>query len=331
MPLGVDHIIKSEVPNFIPSLWSDEVIAGYKANLVMANLVRKLNHKGKKGDSIRIPTPTRGVSSAKVAETQVNLIQHGADAGITININRHREYSRLIEDIVDVQALESLRRFYTDDAGYSLARRTDYDLIIEAAAFGNGGGTIVEEAVTGEIDSTSTFTNARIGDDSAAWTPTASANAGNAVDLNDLGIRRFIRRLDDVDAPMAGRVLVVPPVTKADMMGIARFTNQSFTGEVGAGNTIRNGLVGNVYGVDVFVTSQMPLVEDAGTNNDQQLALFFQRDALVLVEQLGVRVQEQYKQEFLASLMTADMIYGVKGVRSTSIIPIVVPVAFTDG
>jgi N4-gp56 family major capsid protein len=331
MPLGTDHIIKSEVPNFIPSLWSDEVIAGYKANLVMANLVRKLNHKGKKGDSIRIPTPTRGVSSAKAAETQVTLIQHGTDAGITININRHREYSRLIEDIVDVQALESLRRFYTDDAGYSLARRTDYDLIIEAAAFGNGGGTIVEEAVTGEIDSTSTFTNARIGDDSAAWTATANTNAGNAVDLNDLGIRRFIKRLDDVDAPMAGRVLVVPPVTKADMMGIARFTNQSFTGEVGAGNTIRNGLVGNVYGVDVFITSQLPFVEDAGAANDQQLALFFQRDALVLVEQLGVRVQEQYKQEYLASLMTADMIYGVKGVRSTSIIPIVVPASFTDG
>lgn len=331
MGLGTDHIILSEVPNFVPQLWSDEVIASYKANLVMANLVRKLNHRGKKGSSIKIPTPTRGEASNKTAETQVTLIQHGTDAGLTVNINKHKEYSRLIEDIVDVQALGSLRRFYTDDGGYAIAKRVDKDLILEAAAGGLSGGTIVEEAVTGEIDSTSTFTNARIGDDTAAWTPTASTNAGNAVDLNDVGIRRFIKRLDDVDAPMIGRYLVVPPVVKADLTGIARFTQQAFTGEVGSSNTIRNGLVGDVYGVEVYVTNQLPLVEDAGGNNDQQLVLFFQRDGLLLVEQEGVRSQEQYKQEYLASLFTADVIYGVKTLRATSVIPIVVPTSFTDG
>jgi hypothetical protein len=331
MGLGTDHIILSEVPNFVPQLWSDEVVAAYKANLVMANLVRKLNHRGKKGSSIKIPTPTRGSASNKVAETQVTLIQHGTDTGITVSINKHKEYSRLIEDIVDVQALGSLRAFYTDDAGYAIAKRVDRDLILQAAASGLTGGTIVEDASTGNIDSTSTFTNARIGDDSAAWTPTASANAGNAVDLNDVGIRRFIKRLDDVDAPMLGRVLVVPPVVKADMLGIAKFTQQAFTGETGSGNSIRNGLIGDVYSVEVFVTNQLQFVEDAGATADQQLCLMFQKDALLLVEQAGVRTQEQYKQEYLANLFTADMIYGTAGLRGTSIIPIVVPSTFTDG
>jgi N4-gp56 family major capsid protein len=329
MALGTDHVIKSEVPNFIPQLWSDEVIAAYKSNLVLANLVRVLNHRGKKGDSIKIPTPTRGSSSAKAATTQVTLIQHGTDAGLTVSINKHREYSRLIEDIVDVQALESLRQFYTDDAGYAIARRVDYDLIIEAAAFGNGGGTIVEEAVTGDIDSTSTFTNALIGDNSAAWDPTASANAGNATDITDAGIRGFIKTLDDVDAPMAGRYLVVPTVVKQDMLGFSRYTEQAFVGESGRGNSIRNGLVGDVYGVEIYVTTNLPAVEDAGAAADQKLALFFQRDALLLVEQLGLRTQSQYKQEWLADLFTADMIYGVKGLRSTSILPIVVPATAT--
>ena len=67
MGLGTDHVILSEVPNFVPTLWSDEVIASYKANLVMGNLVRKLNHRGKKGASIKIPTPTRGSASSKAA------------------------------------------------------------------------------------------------------------------------------------------------------------------------------------------------------------------------------------------------------------------------
>lgn len=325
MGLGTDHIIASEVQNFVPELWSDEVIAAYKSNLVLANLVRVLNHRGKKGDTIKIPTPTRGASSSKAAETQVTLIQHGTDAGLTVSIDKHREYTRLIEDLVDVQALESLRQFYTDDAGYAIARRVDYDLIIAAAAGGNGGGTIVEEAVTGDIDSTSTFTNARIGDNSAAWDPTASANAGNATDITDAGIRSFIKTLDDVDAPMAGRYLVVPTVVKQDLLGFSRYTEQAFVGEAGRGNSIRNGLVGDVYGVEIYVTTNLPAVEDAGAAADQKLALFFQRDALLLVEQLGLRTQSQYKQEYLADLFTADMIYGVKALRSTSILPIVVP------
>lgn len=331
MPLGTAHVIVSEVQNFVPELWSDEVVASYKSNIVVRNLVRVLNHKGKKGDTIRIPTPTRGAVSNKTAETQVTLIQHGTDTGIVVSIDKHKEYSRLIEDIVDVQALGSLRRFYTDDGGYAVAKRVDRDLILQAAASGLGGGTIVEDATTGNINSTSTFTNARIGDDSAAWDPTASANTGNAVDLSDLGIRRFVRRLDQVDAPMAGRFLVVSPNVKADMMGMARFTEQAFTGEVGKGNTIRNGLVGDVYAVSVYVTNQLQQVEDAGTTADQDLCLMFQRDGLLLVEQMGVRTQEQYKQEYLASLWTADTIYGTAGLRATSIIPIVVPSSFTDG
>jgi hypothetical protein len=331
MPLGTNDIILTDVPNFVPQLWSDEVVASYKANLVMANLVRKLNHRGKKGSSIKIPTPTRGAVSNKTANAQVTLIAHGADVGLTVNINKHKEYSRLIEDIVDVQALGSLRRFYTDDGGYAVAKRVDRDLILEAAAGGLTGGTIVEDGSTGNIDSTSTFTNARIGDDSAAWAPTASANAGNAVDLSDVGIRRFIKRLDDIDAPMLGRYLVVPPVVKADMLGIAKFTQQAYVGEVGDGNSIRNGLIGDVYSVEVYVTNQLQFVEDAGTAADQQLCLFFQRDGLLLVEQMGVRTQSQYKQEYLADLFTADMLYGVKTLRSGSVIPIVVPSTFTDG
>ncbi len=33
---------------FIPDIWSDEIVAAYKKNLVLANLVMKMNFKGKK-------------------------------------------------------------------------------------------------------------------------------------------------------------------------------------------------------------------------------------------------------------------------------------------
>jgi hypothetical protein len=44
-------------------------------------------------------------------------------------------------------------------------------------------------------------------------------------------------------------------------------------------------------------------------------AILAHRDTMVLAEQLGVRSQTQYKQEYLANLYTADTLYGVKVVR----------------
>jgi len=67
MALGTNHLTgglgssvaagatAGSVDAFVPELWSDDVIAAYKQNLVMANLVTRLNHVGKKGDAIHIP------------------------------------------------------------------------------------------------------------------------------------------------------------------------------------------------------------------------------------------------------------------------------------
>jgi hypothetical protein len=279
----------------------------------MANNVRKLNHKGQKGDTIKVPTPTRGTASDKDAETQVTLIQHGADTGVSILINRHKEYSRLIEDIVATQALESLRSFYTDDAGYALAKEIDTRLIFEAAA---AGFAVVEDS--GKIDSTSSVVAVYEGD-GTAWDQTAST------DISDAGIRTFIKLLDDEDAPLAGRLMVVPTIVKYDLLGTQRFTEQAFTGEVAGSNSIRNGLIGDVYGMPVYVTSNLPLVEDSAANADNVLGLVFQKDAIVFAEQIGIRTQTQYKQEYLATLFTADTLFGVKTIRGSSVINFVVP------
>ena len=74
MALGTNHMTTTTQATFIPELWSDEVIATYKKNLVLANLVTMMNHNGKRGDTVHIPVPTRGTASAKAAETQVTLI-----------------------------------------------------------------------------------------------------------------------------------------------------------------------------------------------------------------------------------------------------------------
>jgi hypothetical protein len=117
----------TDAATFIPEIWSLEVLAAYKANLVMAALVSGLNHTKKKGDIIKIPVPTRGAATAKSANNVVTLITN-TESTIAVTIDQHWEYSRVIEDIVELQALPSLRRFFTDDAGYALAKRVDTSL-----------------------------------------------------------------------------------------------------------------------------------------------------------------------------------------------------------
>ena len=118
---------------FIPKLWSDEIIAEYEKSLVMKPLVKSLKMAGKKGDTINIPMPLRGSANQKVTETQVTLVAD-TSGNKAIVVDQHWEYSRLIEDITSVQALASMRKFYTQEAGYALASKVDSDLIATAIA-----------------------------------------------------------------------------------------------------------------------------------------------------------------------------------------------------
>jgi N4-gp56 family major capsid protein len=317
MALGTAHVTTTTAANFIPEIWSDEIAAAYKKNLVAANLIKKMSFKGKKGDTVHIPVPTRGTASAKAASTQVTLIA-ATEGVVDISINKHYEYSRLIEDIVEAQALSSLRSFYTDDAGYALAKQIDGD-IIRLGRLANGGSTGAR------------YGSAYIGGDgTTAFDYTANTNTGNASALTDAAIRRTIQRLDDSDVPMDGRFFIIPPSSRNTLMGLARYTEQAFVGESGSGNTIRNGEVGNLYGMGVFVSSNADSASATAAFPDSgtaiaRVCLMGHKDSFALVEQVGIRSQTQYKQEYLGTLFTADTLYGVGELRDYGAVALVVP------
>ena len=290
---------------FIPEIWSDEVIAAYKKNLVAANLFKKMSFKGKKGDVIHIPKPTRGSASVKAASNAVTLI--AANEGEqTVAINKHYEYSRFIEDIVEVQALSSLRRFYTEDAGYALAKQVDTDLVQLGRTF--NGGAANAHYTAGFIGSNGTTTYSHSGNNQAA--------------LTDAAIRRTIQRLDDNDVPTEGRFFMIPPSARNTLMGLDRYTAMDFVGESGNSNTIRNGQIGNLYGMPVYVTSNADTTDGSAA---ARVCLMGHKDAGVLVEQMGVRSQTQYKQDRLSTLYTSDTIYGLAELRNDSAFALVVP------
>jgi N4-gp56 family major capsid protein len=291
-----NSVTTTTADKFIPDIWSDEIVAAYKKNLVLANLVMKMNFKGKKGDTVHIPAPTRGTANAKVATDAVTLIA-ATESEVTISINKHYEYSRLIEDIVEAQALNSMRNFYTSDAGYALARQVDTDLV-QLGRSANGGTA-----------GAAAYAAAYIGGDGT--TAYVAAN-NNESSLTDASIRRTIQRLDDNDTPMDNRFFLIPPSSRNTLMGLARYTEQAF---VGNGTAIRTGEIGNLYGIPVFTSSNADTTSGSGA---ARVCLMGHKDAMVLVEQVGIRSQVQYKQEYLATLFTSDTLYGVAALRNAA-------------
>lgn len=343
MGLGTNQVTVTVAGNFIPELWSDEVIAVYRQKLVLGNLVTKISFKGKKGDTLHIPVPARAEASAKAANTQVNLLA-STNSTIDILIDKHFEYSKLYEDIAEMQALSSMRKFYTDDAGYALAKRVDKDLHLLGAGFNAGsiaGATnLYEKGVIG-------------GDGSTLF---SGATPGNGTALTDAGLRRAIQTLEDQDISSGELNFIIPPVEANVIRSIARFTEQAF---VGNGDTLKTGRLGNLYGVEVFTTSNCPFIHVNSITSTQSVTftsaaptgasfvdefgltvdwntssptdakfracMLMHKDAMAHAEQMSIRSQSQYKQEYLGTLVTSDTVYGVKELRDYAGLAIIVP------
>jgi hypothetical protein len=291
----------TEADSFIPTLWSDEIRASYEKSLVLAPTVRKMPMVGKKGDTVRIPAPTRGSAYVKSENTAVTL-QGNTESYVDVIVNKHYEYSRLIEDIVKVQALDSLRRFYTQDAGYALATQIDSDIWALGKSFGDGDG------------SDWTHSNVYFPDASTGLTLYAVDTVTTSDVLTDSIMRKLIQLADDADVPMDGRKFVFPPSLKNTLMGIDRYVSSDFV----SGRAVQNGKVGELYGIDLYMSTNAPTVETAVENSvgdALKACMLYHTDTMILAEQMKVRSQTQYKQEYLADLYTADTLYGVKAYR----------------
>ncbi len=309
---------------FIPQIWSDEVIAEYEKNLVLVPLIKKMSMKGKKGDVIHIPSPIRGNASQKVNSTSVTLIADVEDE-LIVNIDQHWEYSRMIEDITEAQALASLRRFYTSDAGYSLARQADSILFTNGTKLGDGDGTswVHSQTIQPLV--------------SVAGVPTEGSEAYAADEVIDMAtastaymqftdgtMRNALQILDDNDVPMYGRFFVIPPSLANEIRGIERYNSVDFVTNKG---TV-NGKIGELYGVDIYVSTNVPVIETAADNTaggDVRGALLAHKDVYVMAEQIGVRSQTQYMQEFLSYLYTSDRLFGTQCYRPENGVNIAVP------
>lgn len=293
---------------------------------------------GKKGDTLHVPKPLRGEAAQKV-ENQNVTIQANVEPEMQLLVDRHFEYSRFIEDFAAVQALPSQRRFYTDDAGYQLAKQVDTDLLLQAAYADRSGdhtapasiqrGSDVTPAVWAASDACFMYDNSA-SPKLTNFSENTLVEADRAALVTDFDqiFRDLIQKLDDSDVPMDQRCMVIPPVLRNVIMGVERYISSDFRDD----RVVRSGLIGSIYGIDIYVSTNCPEIESVAENGASSglkslAAVLFHKDAFILAEQKRVRSQTQYKQESLATLYTSDCIYGLQNYRPEGAVTLAVPVA----
>ena len=103
--------------------------------------------------------------------------------------------------------------------------------------------------------------------DGTSWVNSASfqvADAGGVVNANgqpavltqrftDEAFRALIQKMDDADVPMDDRCFVIPPSVRNSIMGLDRYVSSDFSNT----GTRENGLIGNIYGIDVMVSTNV--------------------------------------------------------------------------
>lgn len=207
------------IANFVPELWSAQLITAFRKTHVFNSLVNR-NWEGEIrqfGDTVKIQTPGAiavGAYSGTVSyETPDSTSQ-------ALVIDKDRYWAFQVDDLDAVQANVNLMSTYMQEAAYALADDVDGDL---ASLYANAGaGNINIDLTDSDVDFYS-----------------VAVEAG--------------QKLDEGNVPRGQRWMVVDPFGYATILKDAKFVHATAV----ADQVIRTGEVGQIAGFSVFVSNNL--------------------------------------------------------------------------
>lgn len=281
--LGANQQTITTGANFIPTIWSKELIRATEANLVLADKVWRFDNDVKEfGQIVKIPALSNLSALDKVANTAVTL-QAPTEGVTTLTVNAHKYVAFLVEDILKAQSQYALLAEYTKKAGYAIKKAVDTDIANLVTGFSQSAGSY-----------------------NTTLTVAAMLSAVNS--------------LDTADVPYEDRVWAMHPKGLADLRTLSDYMRYDGTGYagghanggVGNGSMVKkNGLVGKLYTSDVYLSTQIP---KSGSNTSN---MYFHKEALALAMQSAPRVQTMNRPDYLGDLVVCDVLYGVIETRDT--------------
>lgn len=276
------------VTNFVPDLWSAKLLVALRKAAVAGNLVNR-DYEGeikREGDSVKI--------------TSINDVTIGT-------YTAHTDIT--VEDIDD-----ATRSLIIDQSKYFAVELDD----IEKAQYKKGGKSPLEQAVDNAAYQLRDVSDAFL---LAAMTTAAQ---GTANDLGTVAIHTTARNLydsfvdlsvvlDEANVPEEARFAVVKPAVYGKLLKLDEFIA---AGDAVGAATRGNGYVGEVAGLSIYKSNNLPAVTDAAATGGFVLA--GSRIATTFAEQIssveGARMEKRF-----ADMVKGLHLYGAKVVRPTAL------------
>lgn len=264
---------------YIPELWSNEVITAYENNVVLANLVDRSFQelaKAGHGDIINVPTFTALSVGTITQGSVVPQIAPATDAVTTITVQTWEGARVSFPDIVLVQSMSSMRTQYTEGAGRAMALAIDSDVCELVASLSQTVGTL-------------------------------------AVDLTDANLLAGEEYMDIANAPLEKRYIVVYPSQLMGFFQEEKYANSLYRGSTGnLDGSKGQGYIGPLYRCDVYESSN--IVSSGGGHQN----VMFQERCMALVVQKGPVIEQWRNVGYAMDEIVVHAIFGVAEMRDTS-------------
>lgn len=273
------------IPTYIPELWSDLVQKATEANLVASKRFMDVSGYGEiksKGDILHVPILSNYTAVTKYTNTVLELSAN-TESEVILTIDTHKGIRIAVEDIAKVQSAYDMMSLYTQKIGFGLAKALDASLLGLYSGLAQTVGA------------------------------TASTDGG----ISDTNLVRAMRFLDVANAPQDGRSVIIDPYGIEDLRLIDKFTRYDAIGQEGPDRTVggmgKNGLFGSVYGVPVYVTTNLQTTSVVGGTLSRGLVVH--KEAFIHAAQMDKKIENWRNGPELADEIIGQMLYGVKEYR----------------
>lgn len=276
------------VTNFIPDLWTAKLLVALRKAHVTGNLVNR-DYEGeikRQGDSVKITSINDVTIGTYTAHNDIT-VEDIDDATRSLLIDQAKYFAVELDDIEKAQHVKgggSPLAQAVDNAAYQLADTADaflLDAINDAA-----------EATANDLGTVAIHTD-------------ADALYDSIVDL--------MVRLDTNNVPQQDRFLVVSPSLYGRLLKLDRFV---IAGDAVSASTRTNGFIGEVVGLPVYRSNNLPAVTDAAATGGVAIAGY--RGATTFAEQI-VSVEGARMEKRFADMVKGLHVYGAKVVRPTAV------------
>lgn len=282
----------------IPLKWGQRLNDFYKQKLVCADFfVDRSDEVTDGARSLYTPTLTEFAANAKSNATTVTL-NSPTDTKITLTISNWYECSFAIEDAEAAQvfASYSLMERYAKNCGYEIAKTLDVAIATIFGTFTNSVGASTTNLADSDIrNAIATLESSNVDIEECAWflTPNVFWKQIQGIDKFSLAIN------SPVNDPTA-------KLPRATLYGIPVYISNSI--QFVSGTTGRYNALSHMDAIH-FATAPLGAGGSMGS----------------MVGSGGVRVQSNYVPQYLSTVTTADILYGVILNRANAGINVVSP------